>query len=148
MCGCESWTIRKAECWRTDAIELWSWRRLFEGPLDFKEIKPINPKGTQSWIFIGSTDAEAKALILWPPDVKNWFIGKDPDAGKDWRQEEETIKDKMVGWHHWVNGHEFKQAPGAGYEQGSLACWGPCPWGCKESDMTEWTELSWMRYAL
>ena len=148
--GCESWTPKKAEHWRIDAFEVSCWRRLLRvfPSLDCKKIKPVHPQGNQSWIFIGRTDAEAEALTLWPPDVKNWFIGKDPDAGKDWRQEEEMIKDKMVGWHHWVDGHEFKRAPGVGYEQGSLACWGPCPRGCKESDTTEWTELSWMRYAL
>ena len=82
MYGCESWTIKKAERWRIDAFELWCWRRLLS-PLVCKEIKPVNPKGNQSWIFIGRTDAEAEAPILWPPDVKNWLIGKDPDAGKN-----------------------------------------------------------------
>ena len=81
MYGCEGWTIKKAEHWRIDAFELWCWRRLFESSLDCKEIKPVNPKGNRSWIFIGRTDAEAEAPILWPPDAKNWFIGKDPDAG-------------------------------------------------------------------
>ena len=77
-----------------------------------KEIKSVNPKGNQSWIFTGRTDAEAEASILWPPDVKNWLIGKDPDAGKDWRQEEKGMTDdEMVGWHHWLDGHEFEQAP-------------------------------------
>ena len=85
-----------------------------ESPLDCKEIKPINPEGNQSWIFIGRTDAEAETPILWPPDVKNWFIGKDSDAGKDWRQEKEMIEDEKVGWHHWLNGHESEQAPGVG----------------------------------
>ena len=81
-----------------------------ERPLDSKEIKPINPKGNQSWIFIGRTDAETEAPTLWPPDTKNWFIGKDPDAGKDWRQEKGTTEDEMVGWHPWLNGHEFEEA--------------------------------------
>ena len=75
--------------------------------LPFKEIKPVNPKGNQSWIFIGRTDAEAEAPLLWPPDVKNWLIGKDPDAGKDWRQEKGMTENEMVGWHHWLNGHEL-----------------------------------------
>ena len=88
MYGCESWTIKKTEHRRIDAFELWCWRRL-ESPLDCKEIKLVNPQGNQPWIFIGRTDAEAETPILWPPDVKNWLIGKDPDAGKDWRQEEE-----------------------------------------------------------
>ena len=97
------------------------------------EIKPVNPKINQSWIFIGRTDAEAP--ILWPPDAKNWLIGKDPDAGKDWRQEEKGMtEDEMVGWHHQLDGHEFEQAPGVGDGHGSLVCCSP--WGHKESDMT------------
>ena len=115
--------------------------KTLESPLDSK-IKLVNPEGNQSWIFIGRTDAEAEALILWPPDVKNWLIGKDPDSGKNWRQEEKgTTEDEMVGWHHWLNWHEFQQAPGVGDGQGSLACCSP--WGCKELDTTEqlnWTE--------
>ena len=100
MYGCESWTIKKAECWRIDAFELWCWRTL-ESPLDCKEIPPVHPKGNQSWIFIGRTDAEAETPILWPHDEKNWLIWKDPDAGKDWRQEEKGMtEDEMVGWHH------------------------------------------------
>ena len=107
----------------------------FESPLDCKETKPVNPKVNQSWIFIGRTDAEAEAQILWPPDVKTGLFRKDP-AGKDWGQEEKGMtEDKMVGWHHWLDGHEFEQAPGDGEGRGSLAC---ChPWGRKESDMTE-----------
>ena len=104
--GCESWTIKKAECWRIDAFELWCWRRLLRVG---QEIKPVNPKGNQSWIFIGRTDAEDEALVLWPPDAKNWLIGKDLDAGKDWRQEEKGMtEDEMVGWHHRLDGHEFE----------------------------------------
>ena len=96
--------------------------------LDWKEIKPVNPKGNQSWIFIGRTDAEAETPILWPPDMKNWLVGKDPDAGKDWRQEEKgTTEDEMVRWHHQCDGHEFEQALGVGDGQGSLACCSP--WG-------------------
>ena len=106
MYGCESWTIKKAEHWRIDAFELWCWRRLLS-LLDFKEIQPVHPKGNQSWI--GRTDVEAETPILWPPDVNNWLIGKDSDAGKDLRQEEkETTKDVMVGWPHRLNGHEFE----------------------------------------
>ena len=105
--GCESWTIKKAERLRIDAFELWYWRRL-ESPLDSKEIQPVNPKGNQSWIFIGRTDVEAETPILWPPDAKNWLIGKDPDAGKDWGQEEKGMtEDEMVGWHHRLDGHGF-----------------------------------------
>ena len=87
--------------------------KTLESPLDSKEIIPVNPKGNQSWIFIGRTDAEAEALILWPPDAKNWLIGKDPDAAKDWRQEEKGMtEDKVIGWHHQLDGHQFEQAPG------------------------------------
>ena len=127
MYGCESWTIKKAEHWRIDAF---STVVLEKSPLDSKEIKPVNPKGNQPWIFIGWTDPEAEAPILWLPDGKSWFIGKDPDGGKDWRQEEKgTTEDEMVGWHHWLNGHESEQAPGVRDGQRSLAC---CiPWGCK-----------------
>ena len=116
--------------------------RTLESPLDCKEIQSVHPKGNQSWIFIGRTDAEAETPILWPPDVKNWLIWKDPDAGKDWRWEEKgTTEDEMVGWHHWLNGHEFEQAPGVSEELGGLGCCSP--WGHKESDMTvqlNWTE--------
>ena len=116
----ESWTIKKAECQRIDAFELRCWRRVLKSPLDSKEIKPVNPKGNQSWIFIGRTGAEAETLILWPPDVKSWLIGKDRDAGKDWRQEEKGMtEDEMVGWHHWFDGHGFEQASGVGDGQGS-----------------------------
>ena len=101
-----------------------------------KEIKPVNPKGNLSWIFIGRTDAEAETPILWPPDVKSWLIWKDPDAGKDWGQEEKgTIEDEMVRWHHRLNEHKSEQAPGVGDGQGSLVC---CiPWDHKESEKTE-----------
>ena len=95
--GCESWTIKKAEHQRTDAFEQWCWRRLLS-PLDNKEIRPVHPKGNQSWIFIGRTDDEAETPILWPPERKSWLIWKDPDAGKDWRWEEKGMtEDKMVG---------------------------------------------------
>ena len=105
MYGCESWTIKKAECWRTDVFEQWCWRR-FLRVLGLQEIQPVCPKGNQSWILIGRTYVEAKAPILWPPNEKNWLIGKDPDAGKGWRQEEKGMtEDKLVGWHHWFNGH-------------------------------------------
>ena len=107
MYGCKSWTIKKAERWRIDAFELWCWKTL-ESPLVRKVIHPVHPTGKQSWIFIGRTDAKAETPILWPPDVKNWLIGKDPDAGKDWRQEKGTTEDEMVGWHHHLNGHEFE----------------------------------------
>ena len=101
-------TLKKAEHRKIDAFELWCWRRLGI-PLDCKEIQPVHPKGDQSCVFIGKTDAEAETPILWPPDGKNWLIGKDPDAGRDWGQEEKgTTEDKMAGWHHWLDGHEFE----------------------------------------
>ena len=112
MYECESWTINKAECflyrknWCFWTVVL---EETLESPLDFREIKPDNPKGDQSWLFTGRTDAEAETPILWPPEVKSWLIGKDPDAGKDWRREEKGMtEDEMVGWHHWLNGHEFE----------------------------------------
>ena len=130
---CESCTIKKAECWRTDAFQLWYWRRL-ESPLDGKEIKPVNLKGNQSWIYIGRTDAEAEAPTLWPPDAKSLFIESVSDAGKDWRQVEKGMaEDDMGGWHHRLNGHEFEQALEVGDGQGSLACCSPRD--CKELDM-------------
>ena len=117
-----------------------------ESPLDCKEIKPVNPKGNQSWIFIGRTDVEAEAPVLWPPAAKNWLIGKDPDVGKEWKQEEKGMtEDEMVGWHHRFIGHEFEQALEVGDGQRSLVCCNP--WGRKESDTTEWlnwTELNWL----
>ena len=135
--GCESWTIKKAECQRIDAFELWCYRRLLRVPWTAKEIQPVHPKGNQSWIFTGRTDAEAEAPILWPPDTKSWLIGKGSDAGKGWTQEEKgMIEDKMIGWHHRLNGHEFEQALGDGEGQGSLTC--SSPWGRRELDMTEW----------
>ena len=107
MYGYKRWTIKKAKHQIIYVFELWCWRRL-KSPLDCKGIQSVHPKGDQSWIFIGRTDAEAETPILWPPDAKYWLIGKDPDAGKDWRQEEKgTTKDEMVWWHHWLDGHEF-----------------------------------------
>ena len=126
--------------WELDYIESWApknwyfWtevlQKTLESPLDFKEIQPVNPKGNQSWIFNGRTDAEAETPIFWPPNLKNWLIGKDPDAEKDWRQEEKGMtKDEMVGWHYQLNGHDLEQAPGVGDRPGSLVCYSP--WGCK-----------------
>ena len=134
------------QMWELDHKEGWApknWcfqsvvlEKTLEGHLNSKEIKPVNPKGNQPWIFIGRADAEAEALILWPPDAKNQLIGKDPDAGKDWRQEEkETTEDEVVGWHHQLNGHEFEQTPGDSEGQGSLVCFGP--WDRKGSNTTE-----------
>ena len=118
--------------------------------LDCKEIKPFNPKGNQSWIFIWRTDAEAETPIFWPPDGKNWLIWKDPDAGKDWGWEKKgTTEDEMVGWHHQLNGHGFGWTLGVGDGQGGLGCCSS--WSCKESDMTErlnWTDPSWRNTGL
>ena len=129
--GCESWTIKKAPknwCFWTMVLE-----KTLESPLDCKEIKPVHPKGNQPWIFIRRTDAETP--ILWAPDVKSWLIGKDPDAGKDWREEEKwVIEDELVGWHHQLNGYEFEQTLGEGEGQGSLACCSA--WDFKQSDTT------------
>ena len=134
--GCESWTMKKAECWRIDAFELWYWRRLLRVPWIarrshhsiLKEISPqysLEGHGSLSW--------SSEVLILWPPDAKSWLIGKDPDAGKDWGQKEKGMtEDEMVGWHHRLDGHEFEQAPGVGDGQGSLEC---CSlWSLKELD--------------
>ena len=116
--------------------------KTLESPLDCKEIQPVHPKGDQFWVFIGRTDVEAETPIFWPPDAKRWLIWKDPDAGKDWRQEKGTTEDEMVRWHYSFNGHEFGWTPGVGDGEGGLACCGS--WGCKGSDTTErlnWTEL-------
>ena len=119
----ESWVL-KNWCFWTVVLE-----KTLESPLDCKDIKPVNPKRNQSGLFIGRTDGEAEAPILWPPDVKNWLIKKDPDAGKDWRQEKGRPEDEMVRWHHRLDGHEFEQAPGVGDGQGDLvSC---SPWGRK-----------------
>ena len=134
MYGCESWTIEKAECWRTDAFKLWCWRILFR-VLRKRWSNQSILKGNQPWILFGRTDAEAEAPILQLPDGNSWLTGKDPDVGKDWRQKEKwETQDEMVGWHHWFIGHELEQTPGDGEGQGSLACWSP--WGYKESDTT------------
>jgi len=133
----KSWAPRNW-CFWTVVLE-----KTLESSLDCKEIQPVHPKGNQSWIFIERTDAKAEASILWPPDAKNRLIWKDPDAGKDWRWEEKgKTEDEMVGWHHWLNGHEFEQALGVGDGQESLAC---ChPWGCKELYTTEL--LHWIEW--
>ena len=137
MYGWESWTIKKAECRRIDALELWCWRRLLRVPWTARRsnqsiLKEISPERR--------TDAEAETPILWLPDVKNWVIGKDPDAGKDWGQEDKGMtEDKTAGWHHRLNGHEFGYTLGVGDRQGGLACCSP--WGHKQLDMTE--QLNW-----
>ena len=142
MYGCESWTIKKAERWRIDAFELCCWRRLLRVPWTARSSnQPVHPKGDQSWVFIGRTDVEAETPVLWPSDAKCWLIWKDPDAVKDWGQEEKgTTEDEMVGWHHQLNGHRFGWTPGVGDGQWVLACYDS--WGHKESDTTEWLNLT------
>ena len=134
----ESWVL-KNWCFWTVVLE-----KALESPLDCKEIQPVHPKGDQSWIFTGRTDAAAETPILWSLDAKNWLIGKDPDAGKDWSQEEKRMTENMiVGWHHWLYGQWVWASSGSCDIQGSLLCCSP--WGCKESDRTEqlnWTETS------
>ena len=141
MCECESWTVKKAEHRRIGAFKLWCWRRLLRVPWTARRsiqsiLSEISP------LFIGRTDVEAETPILWPHDAKSWLIGKDPDAGRDWLQEEKgTTEDEMAGWHQWLDGCEYEWTPGVGDGQGGLACCNS--WGRKESDMTErlnWTE--------
>ena len=140
MYGCESWTIEKVECWRIDAFELWCWKKTLESLWTARRsnqsiLKEISPEYSLEGLML-----KLKLRYFWPSDAKNWLIGKDPDAGKDWRQEEKgRTEDEMVGCYHWLDGHEFEQAPRVGDGQGSLACCSP--WGCKESDTTEW--LNW-----
>ena len=133
-----TWELDHKEGWAPKSWCFWTvvLDKTLESPLDCKEIKPVNPKKSQPWIFFGRTVAEAEAPILWSPDVKSRLIRKDPDAGKDWRQEEKAMtEDKVVGWHHRLSGHEFEQALGDGEGQGSLAC---CSlWGHKESETTK-----------
>ena len=130
----ESWALKNC-CFWTVVLE-----KALESPLDCKENQPVHPKGNQPWIFVGRTDAEAEAPTPWLPDVKNWLIGQNPDAGKDWKWgEKRTTEDEMIGWHHWLNGHEFEQALGVGDGQRSLVCFSP--WDCKELETTEW--LNW-----
>ena len=140
--------------WELDYKESWvhkNWyfgtvvlEKTLESSLDCKESQPVHPKGDQSWVFIGRTDVEAETPVLWPPDAESWLIWKDPDAGRDWGQEEKgTTEDETVGWHHRLNGHGFGWTPGVGDGQGGLACCGS--WGHKELDTTErlnWTELN------
>ena len=135
----ESWAP-KDSCFGTVVLE-----KTLESSLDCKEIQPVNPKGDQSWIFIGRTDTAAETPILWLSDAKNWLIVKDPTAGKDWRWEEKRMTENdMVGCHHWLDGHDFDQVLGVGDGQGGLACCSP--WGRKESDMTE--QLNWTDYSI
>ena len=132
----ESWAL-KNWCFWTIVLE-----KTLESPLDFKEMQPVHPKGNQSWMFIGRTDAEAEAPILWPSDMKDWLLGKDSDAAKDWRLEEKgTTKDEMVGWHHRLNGHEFEQTPGIGKQD--RGAWYAAVHVVAKSQiqLSDWTEL-------
>ena len=139
MYGCESWTVKKAEHRRIDAFELWSWRRFLRVPWTARRGQPVHPKGDQSWVFIGRTDVDTETPVLWPPDAKSWLIGKEPDAGKDWGQEEKGMtEDEMVGWHHRLNGDGFGWSPG-GDRQGCLVCCGS--WCRNKSGMSE--RLNW-----
>ena len=136
------WELDHKESWVPKNWYFWSMmlEKSLESPLYCKEIQPVNAKGNQSWIFTGMTDAEAETLILWPPNMNKWLIGKDPGAGKDWRQEKGMTEDEMVGWYHWLDGHKFDKAPRIGDGQGTLAC---CSrWGRKELDMTD--RLNWL----
>ena len=141
--GLQSMGSQKSQTQRLNSNSSMVLEKTLESPLDCKEIQPVHPKGDQSWVFIGRTDAEAETPKLWPPDVKSWLIRKDPDAGKDWGQEEKgTTEDEMVGWHHRLNGHGFGWTLGVGDGQGGLACCGL--WGRKGSDTTErlnWTDI-------
>ena len=146
--GCESWTVKKAECWRIECFWTVVLEKTLESPLDCKEIQPVHLKGNQSWIFIGRTDVEVETVILWPPNSKNWLIGKDPDSGQDWRQEEKGItEDEMFGWHHWLYGHEFEQAPGAGMDM--CAAWHAAVRGVTKNrtQLGNWTELRGRNYS-
>ena len=136
------WELDYKKSWAPKNWCFWTvmLEKTLESPLACKEIQPVHPEGNQSWIFIGKTDAEAEISILWPPDAKSWLIGKGPDAGKDWRQEDKGLtEDDMVGWHHWLNEHKFEWTPGVGDGQGGLVCCSP--WVHKESDTTE--QLNW-----
>ena len=131
----EGWALKNG-CFWTVVLE-----KTLESPLDCNEVQTVHPKVNQSWIFIRRTDAEAETPTLWPADVKNWLLGKDPDAGKDWRQEEKGMtEDEMAEWHHRLNGHEFEWTLGVGDGQGSLACCSS--WGCKELETYWVTELN------
>ena len=147
------WELNYKESWALK--NWWFWTgvlvKTLESPLDSKEVQAVHPKRDQSWVFIGRTNVEAETPVLWPPDAKSWLIGKDPDAGKDWGQEEKgTTEDEMAGWHHWLYGHGFGWTLGIGDGQGGLVCCNS--WGRKESDTTErlnWSELTvGLRYLL
>ena len=141
MNGCERWTMKKTEYQRIDAFELWCWRRLLRIPWIARRpsqsiLKEISPE------YSLEGHAKAETQIFWPPDVRNWLTGKDPNAGKNWRWEKGMTGDERVGWCYWLYGHEFEQAPGAGDGQGSLIYFRQWVIWLKELDMTDWTKLS------
>ena len=147
MYGCESWTIKKADHQRIDAFELWVLDKTLESPLDCKEIQPVHPKGDQSWVFTGRTDAEADTPILWPPDGKDWLSWNDPDDGNDWRWEER----RMTEWDGWMASATqwtWVWVSSGSYDgQGGLACCSP--WGRKsQTQLSDWTKLSPILYIL
>ena len=139
MYGYENWTLKKAEHWKIDLVIFWTvvLEKTLESPLDSKEIQPLHPKGDQSWMFIGRTNAEAETPILWPPHAKSWLIWKDPDAGRDWGQEKGTTEDEMARWHHRLDRHEFEETLGVCDGLGGLACCDSCGWATE----LNWTEL-------
>ena len=141
MYGCESWTVKKAECQRIDAFELWCWRRLLRVPWTARRSNQSFLKEISPGDFFGRNDAKAETPVLWPPHAKSWLIEKYSDAGRDWGQEEKGMtEDEMAGWHHWIDGHESERTPGDGDGQRGLAC---CDsWGRKELDTTE--RLNWL----
>ena len=132
----ESWALQNW-CFWTVVLE-----KTLESPLDCKEIQPVHPKGHQSWVFFGRTDAKAETPVLWLPHAKSWLIVRDPDAGRDWGQEEKGMtEDEMAGWHHWLDAHEFGWSPGVGDGQGGLVCWDS--WVAKSrTRLSDWTELN------
>ena len=155
MYGCENWTIKKAKCQRSDAFKLWYWRRLLKSPVDCKDIKPVNSKGNQPWIFIGRIDAEGP--ILWPFDAKSWLIGKDPNAGKDWRQKEK--REQIIRWLDGITNTSdvslSKQTPGDSEDRGAWCdtlhgvakseTW-PNKWTRIVPDRLHWTEIHFYSY--
>ena len=141
-----TWELDSEESWAPKNWCFWTVAlKTLESPLDCNGIQPVHPKVDQSSVVIGRTDVEAETPILWPPQVKSWLIGKDPDAGRDWGQEEkEMTEDEMVGWHHWLDGHEFEWSPGVGDGQRGLVCCNS--WGHKETDTTE--RLNWLNLVI
>ena len=141
MYGCERWTIKKAEYQRTDAFELWYWRRLLRIPWTARRFNQPILKEVSPGCSLEGLMLELKIQLLWSPDVKNWLIGKDPDAGKDWRHKKGTTEDEIVGWHHWLNGHEFEQTPGVGAGQGGLVCYNPWGHRVRQNWVTELNDI-------